>query len=58
MAHIIWNLIGVLRWWCAGREGGREGGSGFRYFFLPHFFFLLDGMRGTEWVTGFIGVEI
>lgn len=27
-------------------EGGREGGSGFRYFFLPHFFFLLDGMRG------------
>lgn len=53
MAHIIWNLIGVLRWWCAGREGGREGGSGFRYFFLPHFFFPFgwdEGHRVGNWL--------
>lgn len=46
----------------AQTEGEREGEErevlGFVIFFSPTFFFLLDGMRGTEWVTGFIGVEI
>lgn len=39
-----------------GREERREV-LGF-VFFVPHFFFLLDGMRGAEWVVGFMGAEI